>query len=591
MKKVVSLVVGVIFAMCAMVLAPRVWSAQESLARLVPQDAAYFDTSVGLDEIWASVVKSNFWKQLTSLRFWDETGVTAGLEEFATGFSEEIGAELSTENIMSLLGKEVAVAVYATPGETPGISGYLLCRGNPKSVAEDFVQKTFGAMKRAAEEAGEDAFKDSVYKGTKITSIKSDEIPVEIEYGFVGDVFALGVGTTPPQLKKIVDLAGGTGDSLADDPNFKKVVAASKMTTGRYAGTFYVDLPKVGQLFSALEGAVPMPMAAGFSGMKESLSMPIVIGGTGYIDRGEVVRLVSLPTGETSDKLIELSLGTPPAAGTTINYVPASTLAYAAANSTPDWEKMWPLLLEQWEKQGAAPAMNMILGQIEGALGIKTAEDVIPWVGNEFAVLFADIDTKAGFPYPKFALMVKIKDKPKAKAFLQKFGAIIKELSEETGFKFEKSLHQGYSLNSVTIMMPIPMPISLTPCYGVVDDFLIVASSADLVKEMIDTSKGSGKSLASDPTFKALNIPARTISSGFCNWRGSMEEVKAVAAWVVQFTQAQPAGESVKAAVENYVVPIANCLSALESLGFYQVNQGNMSAQTYIMRVKDLPAM
>jgi len=300
-----------------------------------------------------------------------------------------------------------------------------------------------------------------------------------------------------------------------------------------------------------------------------------------------------MPKGEVADKMIEMSFATPPAVGKNINYVPENTLTYVAANNTPDWEKMWPLLLEQWEKQGATQAINMIFGQIEGALGIKIAEDIIPWIGNEFAMLLADVDTKPGFPYPKFALMLKVKNQAKAKAFLQKLSAVVKELSEETGFKFQESAYEGYRLSSVAIMVPLPMPtpISLTPTYGIVDDFVIIASSDDLVKQMINTSKGRGKNLAGNAAFRALNMPANTVSVGFCNWAKSMEVVKAAATWVVQFSQALPMRESVKGAVDNYVMPIANCLSALQSLGFYQINQGNMSTQTYILRVKDLPAM
>ncbi len=589
MKKVVSLIVGLAVALCVTVVAPPVAVAQEGLARLVPQDAVFFKTSVGFEELWANITGSNFWKRVTSLKVWDETGARAGLEDFAEQFSENMGFEASAKNIMSLLGKEVAIAVYAEAGETPKIRGYLLFRSNPKSVTEDVIKKLLDAIRKAA---GEEVFKESVYKGTKITTLSSDEMPVEVELGFVGDIFALGIGNTSPQLKKIVDLAGGTGACLANNPNFKKVVAATKMTAGRYAGTFYADMQKVGQVFAAIdESKFPMQIQMMLSGMKQSFSMPLVVGGTGYVDRGLVMKLASLPVGDVPNKMIELSLGLLPAVGKNINYVPENTIGYLGANSMPDAEKLWPLLLEQWEKAGAMPAMNMVFGQIEGALGMKIAEDVIPWVGNEFAMLFTDVDTKPGFPYPKFALMLKIKDNAKAKAFVQKLSSVIKEFAETSGLQFKKSAYQGCNLSSLAIMLPMPMPISLTPCYGIVGDFLVIGSSEEHIKQMIDTSKGRGKGLAANPRFKALNIPAKTTTTGFCDWAKGMEVAKAVAAWVVQFTQAQPMGEKVKAVVENYVVPIANCLSALESVGVYQVNQENMSTATYIIRVKDLPAM
>jgi len=588
MKRTVTLIVGVVLAACATVLAPRVSLAQESLARLVPQDAVFFKHSADIEKLWANVSASNFWKQLMSLKVWDDTGARAGIQEFAQEFLEEMGFELSTENIMSLFGKELALAVCVEPGEAPKIRAYLFCRGNPKSTAEKIVEKGWGNIKEELEEAES---KESVHKGTKITSIKSAEAPVEVEFGFIDDVFAFAIGNTSPQLQKIVDLAGGTGTSLAENANFKKIVAATKMTAGRYAGCMYADLQKLGEILAAIdESQFPFPMQAMVGAMKQSLSMPIVVGGTGYLDRGLVMKTVSFPVGDVSNKLIDLSLKTIPAAGVNIKYIPENAIAYAAANNTPDWEVMWPLLLEQWEKQGAMPGMNMIFGHIETALGIKIADDVVPWLGKEFAVLLTDIDTKPGFPYPQFALMLKVKDKTKAGTFVDKLGSVIKEFSEEKGFKFEKSDYEGNLLNSVTIALPMPLPLTFTPSYGIVDDFVVISSSSELLKRMIDTSKGRGNNLAANAAFKALNIPAETTSTAFFNWGQFMEVVKAVGAWAVQFTQAQPVGESVKAAVENYVVPIANCLAALESIGGYQTNEGGMSMAIYTVRVKDLPA-
>jgi hypothetical protein len=590
MKKTGRLALSLVLVACVTVLAPRIVPAQESLAKLVPDGPVFFKTSVDVEKMWASVSESNFWKRFTSLKLWDEAGVTAGLRDIAEGFSKEVGFDLSTKNIMSLLGKEVAVAVYAEGEETPQIRAYVLFRGNPKSTAEEIVNKFVSFVK---EQVGDEAeFNDTVYEGTKITSIKGAKAPVQFEYGFIEDVLAFGVGNTSPGIKNIVDVAKGSGNSLADNAQFKKILEATKMSTGRYAGCFYADLRNFGKIFGALEGAgLPAPVQPMIQSMKQAYTMPIILGGTGYIDRGIVAKLVTIPAGETTNELIQLSLKTTPASGSNISFIPENTIAYVGVNNMPDPEKLWPLLQKQWEEQGAAAPISMVVGQIERVLGMKLEEDVLPWVGTEFAVLFTDLDTKVGFPYPKFALMGKIKDMAKAKTFLQKVNAMIKEATAETGFKFEGVEYKSYSLNSVTMALPLPLPITLTPSYGIVEDFLIVGSSADLLKQMIDTFKGEGKDLANNAAFKDINVPAETTSVFFFNWAGFMEAVKATGAWAVQFFQAQPTmADSVKAAVENYVVPIANCLSALQTIGGYQTAEQGMSAATYVIRVKDLPA-
>jgi hypothetical protein len=500
--------------------------------------------------------------------------------------------ELESAELEKIETEPATTETAETEAAPPRVRAYFLFRGNPKSKAEEIVGKFAEFVKKQAGDEAE--FKESVHKGTKITTIKPVEAPVEFAYGFIDDVLAFGVGIkAPPELEKIVDLAGGSGDSFAGNAQFKKILDATRMTTGRYTGCFYADMQGIGQLFGAIPtDNVPMPLQPMIQGIKQSFSVPVVMGGTGYVDQGLVIKMAAIPTGEVLDELTQLSLKTPSAAGKNIAYVPENSLAYVGVNSMPDPQELWPLMQKQWEAQGAAPAMNMIFGQIETALGMKLEEDVIPWVGNEFGFVLTELDTKAGFPYPKFAMLVKIKDMAKAKAFLQKLGGIIKELTAETGFKLETTVHQGYGLNSVTIALPMPLPITLTPAYGIVDEFLVVGSSVDLVKQMIDTSKGTQKDLAADAAFKSLNIPAKTSVVGFLNWARSMDALKATAAWAIQLTQAQPTvGETVKNAVDNYVVPIANCLSALQTVAGYQVNEGNMSVATYFIRVKDLPPL
>ncbi len=480
------------------------------------------------------------------------------------------------------------------PGEAPKIGVLLLCRTNPKEKAQAAINKLAEFLKKEAREDVE--FKETSHDGTKITTIRSGDEPVQVQYGFIGDVFALSVGTASPKLESVLDLSKGKGNSIVDHPQFKKTLDATRMTTGRYAGCFYADIEKLGGIFAALTKAdIPLMLQPMVYGMQQSFSAPVVVGGSTYLDRGLVVKMVSFPTGIVNDELIQLSLGTPPAAGTNIKYVPENAIAYVGANSMPDMQKLWPVLLQQWEKQGAMAPMSMILGSVETALGIKIAEDVIPWLGSEVAGLFTDIDTKPGFPYPQFALMVKIKDKQKANAFVAKLNKLSKELSEQKGLKSETVVHEGCTLNSLSLVIPIAVPIAFSPGYGIVDDFFVVGMSTDVLKQLIDTSKGRVKGLASNAAYKSLNLPPETGATFFFNWRRLMDVAKAVAAWVVEFTKAQPTvapetAASVKAVVDNHVVPLLNCLSALECIGGYQVNDGEMSAATYYIRVKDLPA-
>jgi len=651
---------------------------EKKLVELVPDGAVFLQSCEGLEKVWADIVQSNFWKQFAGLKLWDATGVRMELAESKKEFLEDVGVELSTENIMSLIGKEVVVALFVEPApaaepvlqkleteelpregpaekepaaekgeeseetpeiappaegvpalelpegaeeaaaetaaleeditkkvekelaetleeepaETPRIHVVLLCRENPKETAEKNIKKLVDFLKKEAREEVE--FKETSHDGTKITTISASESPVQVQYGFVGDVFALGVGNTSPQLEKVVGLSKGKGDSVANNPQFKKVLDATRMEGGRYLGCFYADLERFGMIFDAMDELdIPFMFQAMFQGMKQSLSMPFVTGGTAHIDRGLVMKAVTIPTSKEKDELTQLSLGARPAVSANLKYVPENTIGYAGASGIPDLEKVWPLLLQQWESQGATMMMNMVLGSVETAFGIKIAEDVIPWVGDELGAAFTDMDMKPGFPYPKFALMTKIKDKKKATAFAGKLTKVLKELSEQKGLKLETAVHEGCTVNSVALAMPMAIPISFTLSYGVVEDFFMVGTSADLIKQLIDTSKGRVKNLASSAAFKSLNIPAETNATFFFNWGRFMEVGKAVAAWVVEFVKAQPtmaaSAESVKAVVENHVVPLMNCLSALESLGGYEVNQANMATVFYIVRVKDLP--
>jgi hypothetical protein len=126
------------------------------------------------------------------------------------------------------------------------------------------------------------------------------------------------------------------------------------------------------------------------------------------------------------------------------------------------------------------PEAGKGLNQFEQTLGIDIRKDVLSWMNGETVVAVGPPTTG---PTPDFALLVHPTDKAKAQAAVTKISSLL-ELSQ--GIKLDQKPGPD---GSTMYVFPAPIRTGIQPAMALLNDKLILASSADYLNRL---AKGSG---------------------------------------------------------------------------------------------------
>jgi hypothetical protein len=152
------------------------------------------------------------------------------------------------------------------------------------------------------------------------------------------------------------------------------------------------------------------------------------------------------------------------------------------------------------EAGGGDTGFGMVAGgieagieQVETALGMSLADDVLPGFGGEVA--FA-LKVPEAIGVPPMAIMIEVKDKEKVQQFVDRVLELVQTSGGDGGVRVLTSEYNGVEIDTV---ITTPM---LSPAVAVLDDFLVVATSAETLKAIIDAGK-DGKTIAQREDFVA----------------------------------------------------------------------------------------
>jgi len=562
---------------------------QDTLAKNVPEDAVFFVTYQDLASLWKGISSSNTWKRVKNLKVWEEADLTSGFNEFKAEFAKNIGFEFNEENLMALLGKEFAIAGFADP-ETMQFQVMILAKTADKAKVGEMIKIITAKAKEEAGEAIE--IIEKKHGGATICSIgpKEQPAPINVRYTLDGDLFAIGVGNVVPDLEKVVDLAAGKGKSLAANARFRKIMDSAAKGQGTFSKAVFFDMAKTMSIIKMIPIADPGAQMM-LTTLDQSLGQIDVIAATARMQNGVRGRIVTYPNMAKANELTKLQLSVQPAPSRHGKYIPKDSLIYVGANNGPQMSKIWPLLMQEFEKQQAGAMIKEIITSIETSLEINIEKDVISWIGNEIGFVLSGIDvTSMPFPFPKLAVIAKVTDKNKPEALFKKIIDLANaNMPEESGFKLEvtKSLHKGAQISTIEIPIPM-MGAVLKPGYAIANDFLFVALDTSLIKSMIE-AKADNKSILTNKNFIAANIPALTNSAGFINVEQGLLTAKDIALWAASMAEAQGAGDEAQQTITNYVMPIIDVLGAVKSISMYSVNAGDHTEGVINISVEDLP--
>ncbi len=561
----------------------------ETFARYVPDGAVLYATTQNLEGVWRGIEQSNFWNTFTHLTIWE--GADFGwYEEFRNEFAENVGFEFSTENLMAVLGKEFAVALYIEPAAAgqggPTIELLCLAQMNPPDLVEDIVAKL---LEQAKEEGGEAIISSVEHAGTTVRTIRAedDDPAIQLRLAMKDGVLIVGLANTVPRIEACLDCMAGMGMSLAESDAFAKLTRMAHQDRGAFFGEMYFSMTSLQPVIAQLAGEEPefVPLANLFEmlvGTAEAMVM------TTHLDRGLRIKAAMAPGAQMSE-MMALMRKAAPSAGTHMKYVVPDALIYYGANSMPPLGELWPHMMEMWSRVGMDQYIQDGIEQIELALGIDFEADFLDNLGTEMAFVLEGVDMEAGpFPFPKLTFLVQVNDRATAQALIDKLVGLLEEaVPPETELAVTNLTHQGAELKVVGIPMPF-LQIELTPTIGITENFLFISSGEEYAKATLNAAKG-GVSLLNSPLYRSLGIPDKTNGLVLVNMEELLKVARQVTDWVVTMAEMQGRGDEAKEQVDGAVLPLLDCLGVLKAVAAYGLYTPEEAVAVYVIRVEDVP--
>ena len=185
----------------------------------------------------------------------------------------------------------------------------------------------------------------------------------------------------------------------------------------------------------------------------------------------------------------------PALANDTLKLVPVNAIAYNWGGCY-DFDQSWVVAKQRLRGNSAlARELYKFKQRLEKHFHINIRRDVLPVLGREIGGYLTDVDMQGAYPFPRFLVFVKIQDRPAAQRLLDKFiqNPVTTVYREE---------YDHVDIHYVSL----PLGANMDPGYGFLGDYLLVATSRQLLKKSIDAYNDSLRSIVSDDAVGQLGL-------------------------------------------------------------------------------------
>lgn len=611
-----------------------------AIAEILPQDVSFYYSIQNLETIWKNVKSSNFWKEFSNLRLWQDIQITSGIEDLKSQFKENVGVEMTEDNFLKLAGQQLVIAVIPGADQNTPPKILIISQAKNREALADITKPIIEKVKK-----GDPAkIEELNHKGKAITHVKpATEDQPNIYIAILDSILVVGIGDTLPNIQQTIDISSGSSkESLASSENYKKIMGqiADKKTL---AGVFYMDFAKMKDYFKNLtipgtEGT-PQQAATGMDTIN-------LISGWTEIKEGLITKLYIYPNTQALTPEMKKMWEEKPEVPATLKFIPEKVLLYIVSNSLnlqAVWN-MWTSNLKAQAPEQTQPILDGI-ASFEKDWNISINNDILPLIGNEVAFVFTDINTEGFVPLPKIGLALKVNDKAKTDALIANLisknneqaaaeAAKLEKLSEsaaketptaettsEEATSTETDLQQSISFQInladetyegqtiKTLQLPLG-GVGIAPGYTYIDNFLAIGLTTKTLQEMIDVKNGKLKPLTEDPMYQKLSaiLPKENNQASYINTERLMDIGVGVCNWIIsfqqlaipqgpapedpklleQFNQQKANAEATIATINNNIIPLLKTLKAIRLIASASINKPDHIEQTLILRVEDI---
>ena len=325
------------------------------------------------------------------------------------------------------------------------------------------------------------------YHGFNIVHVHFKKRHLDVAYTRVRDVL-LASFEPSGLLHQALDVYQKTKPSLAVDSNFSKATAHAYP---KGHGIFYAN---VQGFYDLLKNRIPLSATA--SGFK-SYTISFLPG-----DVSKMKLIMYFDTAQLNPSWRSIFSCTP-SANPSLNFVPHNVVAY-------QWGQCYDfneLRAQMKEKMQLSPKTNDSARQwkhrLEKRFKLNFHDDVLPVLGSQVGGYLNDVDIQSPFPYPRGIFFIKINDRRAAERLMQK-------LTKNPLALIQEEDYQQTLIRYITLPLGANMDLS----YAFLGDYLLLASSRQLLKTSIDALNNPNLSLRSDETLKQFHLNASDLSQG-----------------------------------------------------------------------------
>ena len=293
-------------------------------------------------------------------------------------------------------------------------------------------------------------------------------------------------------------------------------------------------------------------------------------------EKGEIRdKAVVLFTKEKLDPLVARMCAVQPVENKTLSMVPADILGYYWTN-TWDMNAFWDMFTR--DMTGSMEQVEAMEENVKTSTGVEIKQ-LFSMFGSEAVLLLKEIATDGFIPLPNGAIFVKIAKEDEFVEMLEPLlvKANIPTLTED--YKGVKLVSWGVSLHP-----------GLQPVYTLHQGYLILASTMDLVKEIIDSPAGYqkrpktagavagrsiGGALVNDDRFRQINegleqgLTEANNSVSFVRFSSLLQMTKDLASWGGVMLSMQDRESALQSTVvlEQLILPLLDGMTMYEVIG------------------------
>lgn len=457
-----------------------IWSQRPGLPveELLPSHPLVYARLVHVREHIDQVIHSDFGKNVAAIDLPDVLSRNNFSPKDISDFQrwqKDLGKLWSNPLVKSFIGKEAAIAIYRND------KSYQLFVTLRLTLSTRIAE----LLSRLSHHWGDDVtVSQQQYQGRVINHILFKKQGLGLAYVRIRDLLIIAPESLD-HLEEVVDVYQHKREPLQEDPSYNFVRQNAYPSSD---GLVFVNL----NLFSDLwRGEMDSRLTVlGY----QTAAFPVY--GLSYMPG--VVSKYKMIVGLNEKYLPSGMLKTfscPAVTNDSLKFIPDNAIAYNWGGCY-DFEQSWGTLRKSLDDNPQlAQGVDKFKHRLEKHFQINIKKDVLPLLGHEIGGYLTDVDMQGNYPFPRLLIFVKIKDRPAAERLLDRF-------VQNPLLMLQHEEYDHVDIHYITL----PIGANMDPGYGFLDDYLLVATSRQLLKKSIDAYNDSMRSIVSDDAVEQFSL-------------------------------------------------------------------------------------